>query len=118
MIRKTTLLHLLMLMLGALVTNLTLAAEPKENWSKHCAKCHGNEGIGNTKQGRKLHIKNLTSAGVQSRLTDKRILDSLKDGIQSDDGEEQMPSFKEKLSEAERNDLIPYIRALGSKAKS
>ena len=115
---KTTWLRLLALMLGALIANTTTAASVKENWSKQCSRCHGDDGIGNTKMGRKLHIKNLTSPGVQTRLTDDRIREAVRDGVQSDDGKEEMPPFKEKLTEAERNDLIPYVRSLGAKTKS
>jgi cytochrome c len=28
------------------------AADAKENWAKHCAKCHGADGKGETKMGR------------------------------------------------------------------
>ncbi len=115
---KTTRLCLLALTLGTLLANVSLAAEAKENWSKHCSRCHGDDGLGKTKMGRKLKVKNLASPGVQSRLTDERILESLQDGIQSDDGEEEMPAFNEKLTEAERGDLVPYIRALAAKTKS
>lgn len=110
--------YFLALVLGASFTSVAAAAEAKDNWTKHCTRCHGDDGVGNTKAGRKLHIKNLTAPGVQTRLTDTRIQESLADGVQADDGEEKMPSFKEKLSEAERKDLVNYIRNLGSKGKS
>lgn len=115
---KTTRLSLLAFVLGALLANVALAADAKDNWSKHCSRCHGDDGLGKTKMGRKLKVKNLASPGVQSRLTDERILESLQDGIKSDDGEEEMPAFNEKLTVAERQDLIPYIRALAAKTKS
>ena len=108
-------LYLLVLILLASISPVARAADAKANWTKYCTRCHGDDGVGDTKQGRKLHIKNLTSAGVQSRLTENRILESLTDGVQSDEGEEKMPSFKEKLTEAERNDLVAYVRTLKGK---
>lgn len=117
MMTKATHPHLLALIFAAVTLNVAHAVDAKDNWSKHCTRCHGDDGVGNTKMGRKLKIKNLTSPGVQSRLTDSRILEALTDGIQRDDGEEKMPSFKEKLSEAEKNELVPFIRSLGIKAK-
>ena len=50
----------------ALAAAATLrAADVKENWEKHCAKCHGPDGKGQTKMGQKLAIKDLTDAKVQ-----------------------------------------------------
>ncbi len=88
------------------------AADAKENWGEHCARCHGDTGSGNTKTGRKLKVKNLTQPRIQTRLTDDRIRESLAAGIQSDDGEELMPAFREKLTEAEREALVAHIRSL------
>ena len=89
------------------------AADAAENWKHYCIRCHGPDGTGNTKMGRKLRIKNLTQPKIQTRLTDDRIREAIAEGNKSDDGEEQMPSFREKLSDAERNDLVAYIRGLG-----
>ena len=36
------------------------AADAKENWEKNCAKCHGPDGKGDTKMGKKLEIKDFT----------------------------------------------------------
>lgn len=94
------------------VTSCLRGADASENWKHYCIRCHGTDGTGNTKMGRKLHIKNLTQAKIQTRLTDDRIQEAIAEGNKSDDGEEQMPSFRDKLTEAERKELVPYIRAL------
>ena len=88
------------------------AADAKDNWTEHCARCHGDTGTANTKMGRKLKVKNLTLPRIQSRLTDDRIRESIMQGSQTDDGEELMPSFRDKLTEAEREALVGYIRSL------
>lgn len=107
----------LAIFLSSLSTSAALAADAKQNWTKQCARCHGDDGVGNTKAGRKLHIKDLTLAKIQTRLTDDRIRESVADGIKNDEGEEQMPAFREKLSESERNELVGYVRSLANKAK-
>lgn len=88
------------------------AAGAKENWTHYCVRCHGPDGTGNTKMGRKLRIKNLTQPKIQTRLTDDRIVEAVTNGNQTDDGEELMPAFKDKLTEAERQELVGFIRAL------
>ena len=36
---------------------IVVAAPVAENWENHCAKCHGADGSGNTKIGKKLKLK-------------------------------------------------------------
>ena len=44
-------------MVGLLTTSSVFAADAKENWDQLCAKCHGVDGAGNTKMGKKLKVK-------------------------------------------------------------
>jgi mono/diheme cytochrome c family protein len=90
------------------------AGDAKENWAQFCSRCHGPDGKGNTKMGRKLSIKDLTQAKVQTRLSDDRIAEAIAEGDQDNDGNERMPSFRDKLSEAERRALVDYIRTLAA----
>ena len=46
------------------------AADVKENWEKHCQKCHGTDGKGQTKMGRQSGVKDYTDAKVQAELKD------------------------------------------------
>ena len=46
------------------------AADAKETYGKACAKCHGEDGKGQTKMGQKLGLKDLSDAKVQADLTD------------------------------------------------
>lgn len=96
--------------LGA--AHVACAAEAKKNWEEHCAKCHGSDGAANTKTGRKEKIKDLTTAKNQDRATDDRIMKSMLEGIKDNDGREQMPSFRGKLSEADMKALVSFIRTL------
>jgi cytochrome c6 len=88
------------------------AAETTENWSKNCASCHGKDGAGHTKAGRKLDVKDLTSAEIQKGFTDDEAFTSVKQGEKGKDGSEKMKPFADKLSDDEIKALVAYVRTL------
>jgi mono/diheme cytochrome c family protein len=85
------------------------AAPAAENWGNLCAKCHGPDGKGQTKVGKKAGAKDYTDAAVQAKLTDADLLKAILDGV-TIDGKEKMKAFKGELSEAEAKDLVAYVR--------
>ena len=85
------------------------AADVKENWDKNCAKCHGPDGKGDTKMGKKLEIKDFTDAKVQAALKDDAMLKAIKEGVK--DGEKTRMKAVEGLSDEEMKALVTYIRA-------
>lgn len=88
---------------------LALAAPAAENWENHCAKCHGADGKGQTKAGKKLNVKDYTSAKVQAEMKDEEMVKVTTNGV-SENGKEKMKAFKDELSAAEIKDLVAYIR--------
>ncbi len=103
---------------AALVAGATLAhaATAADNWDNNCAKCHGADGSGNTKMGKKLNVKNYTDAAAQAALKDDEMFTAIKDGV-TVDGKEKMKAFKDDLSDAEIKDLVAYIRKFAAPAK-
>ncbi|MFI5335740.1 MAG: c-type cytochrome [Opitutales bacterium] len=89
------------------------AASASENWDNSCASCHGADGKGQTKQGKKLKLHDYTDAKVQAELKDADMLKAITDGVKIE-GKERMKAFKEELSAAEANDLVAYIRKFKS----
>jgi len=87
-----------------------VAAPVAENWENHCAKCHGADGKGQTKVGKKLKLKDYTDAKVQAEMTDADILKYINDGVKDDAGKEKMKAYKSELSAEEINDLVAYVR--------
>lgn len=87
-------------------------ASVDDNWKKHCASCHGKDGKGKTRAGRKAKVKDHTDAKVQASYTDKQAFENLKKGMKSDKGKEQMKPYGDKLSDAEINELIAFVRKL------
>ena len=99
---------LLLTALLALTTAATHAADAKENWDKMCAKCHGNDGKGDTKMGKKLDIKNLTDAKNQSALTDDKVFKTIKEGVKDGDKTRMKPA--EGLTDADIKALVTHVR--------
>lgn len=85
------------------------AAEVKENWDKHCAKCHGADGKGQTKMGKQSGAKDYTDAKVQAELDDAKGFTAVKEGMK-DGAKEKMKPFADKLSDDEIKALVAYIR--------
>jgi len=87
------------------------AAEAKENWNQLCAKCHGADGSGNTKMGKKLKVADYTDAAVQAKFTDEQLAKVTLEGS-TKDGKELMKGYKEDLSPADATALVAYIRQM------
>ena len=86
------------------------AADVKENWAKSCAKCHGPDGKGDTKMGKKLEIKDFTDAKYQASLKDEAMFKAIKEGVK--DGETVRMKAVEGLSDEEMKALVAYVRTL------
>ncbi len=86
------------------------AAPAAENWENHCAKCHGADGKGQTKVGKKLNLRDYTDAKVQAELKDDEMYKATAEGIFDKAGKEKMKAYKAELSEAEMKELVAYIR--------
>jgi cytochrome c553 len=84
------------------------AADVKETWEKSCAKCHGAEGKGDTKMGKKLDIKDLTDTKYQASLKDEDMFKAIKDGIK--DGEKTRMKAAEGLNDSEMKALVDFVR--------
>src|SRR3982751_3727117 len=88
------------------------AADVGENWTKHCGACHGKEGIGDTKAGRKADVKDLTDAKYQETFTDEQMFKQIKEGMKDKNGKEKMKAFGGTLSDDEIKALLTFVRGL------
>jgi cytochrome c6 len=98
------------LVLGAVL----FAAPVAENWENHCAKCHGMDGKGQTKAGKKVNAKDYTSAKVQAEMKDADMFKATKEGVIDKNGKEKMKPYKDELSDAEITELVAYVRKFKS----
>ena len=88
-------------------------ADTPANWTRLCASCHGKDGAGHTKPGKKKGVKDLTSADYQKTFTDDQAFASLKNGLKSDDSATiKMNPFAEKLSDDDIKAIVAYVRTL------
>jgi cytochrome c6 len=86
------------------------AASVAENWENNCTKCHGDDGKGQTKAGKKLQLKDYTDAKVQAEMKDDEMIKVITGGLNDKAGKEKMKAYKDELSPDEIKDLVAYIR--------
>jgi mono/diheme cytochrome c family protein len=75
-------------------------------FEKHCDTCHGKDGQAKTFKAKFNHARNLTDAKWQSEVTDERLFNSISNG------KGKMPAWGKKLTEAQINSLVAYVRKL------
>lgn len=105
----------LLITAAAVLGAISLQAAPAaDNWENSCASCHGPDGAGQTKQGKKLKVKNYTDASALAKMTDEELAKATADGVFVD-GKERMKAFKSELSSEEIADLVKLIRSFAKK---
>ena len=87
------------------------AAEAKATYESDCAKCHGTDGKGDTKMGKRLGCKDYSDAKVQDELKDDAAFKAIKEGYKDKDGKTVMKAA-EGMSDADIKALVAYMRTL------
>ena len=88
-----------------LISTCSMAETAAETYKTTCAMCHGPDGKGETALGKNLHAKDLTSDEVQKKSDAELSTIIVK-------GKENMPGFEGRLTQAQINGLVKYIRSL------
>src|SRR3954454_22974448 len=106
--------HPKLLVLLGLIWAVSARAEvdkkAERNFKAKCASCHGADGKGQTDQGKKMHVEDMSAAGWQKGKTDAQIKGVIENGTKKGDAE--MEGYKEKLDPAAIDALVAYIRTL------
>ena len=74
-------------------------------FKEHCAECHGETGEGGvvTVKGKELRIPNLTGEHAR-KPSDEKIATKIREG------DDDMPAFKDKLTDEQIDGLVLFIR--------
>jgi mono/diheme cytochrome c family protein len=83
-------------------------------WKAKCSSCHGEDGKGATEQGKKMGVRDMTSAEF-AKETDAKMKESITNGLKqkSKDGKAQeMEPYKDKLKPEEIDNLVAYVKSL------
>jgi mono/diheme cytochrome c family protein len=104
-----SLFSMMMAVVFVAVTAGMVRADGAEMFGKKCAGCHGKDGKAETSMGKKLEIKNLTDAKVQSASTDAQWEKIILEGVKGADGKNVMPAFK--VTPEEAKNLVKACRS-------
>lgn len=84
---------------------------PSALYKEYCAKCHGDDGKGDTPKGRQLMAQDFTDPDWQADRSDAELIKVVSEGG------EDMPPFGRKLSKEQIDTLVKKdVRGFGKKA--
>ena len=86
------------------------AADGKALYEKDCQKCHGADGKGDTKMGKKSGAKDYSTAKVQEELKDDAAVKAIKEGYKDKEGKVVMKPT-EGLSDEDIKALVAHLRS-------
>lgn len=78
-------------------------------FSKYCSSCHGKDGRAKTVKAKFKHARDITDPKWQDEVSDERIFNSIMNGR---DVRGKMPAFGKKITDAEADSLVDYVRHL------
>jgi cytochrome c1 len=96
-------------LLVAVPFTAALAGDTKALYEKDCLKCHGEDGKGDTKMGKKLGAKDYTDPKVQETLKDDAAFKAIKEGLKDKEGKVLMKPAED-TSDADIKALVAYMR--------
>ena len=92
-------------------------------YAKYCRSCHGKDGKGKTKMGKKMKVKDYSSPKVWAALKDDKAfanaLKNVKEGMKNKKNKKKyvMKPFKKKLTDPQIKDLTNYMKKFKKEAK-
>lgn len=101
-------LQITLLSVVALLASPAAFGDAAAIYAKSCASCHGKDGTGATKMGKKSGARDYTTAEGQ-KWSDADGVKAILDGV-TKDGKKKMKGFTGKVSEADAKALVAYIR--------
>lgn len=97
---------------GMVVASLAVPAFAQNNgkqiYSSRCAMCHGQDGLANTPVAKMMNVPSFKSPAAMKH-TEAELTEI------TEDGKGKMPEFKSKLTHAQIEQVVAYIRELQRK---
>ena len=90
------------------LTTTNAFADGASVYADNCAKCHGDDGKGQTKMGQRVGARDYTDAAVQASFTDADGVKAVKEGLKKDDKTLMKPYAD--LSDDDAKAVIAYMR--------
>ncbi len=99
------------LALVASVVATASADETQDRWNKKCAVCHGKDGKGDTKVGKKKNVKDLTDPEIRAEFDRERMIKSVTEGIPPGEGSTKpvKKGYAGKLTDEQIAALVDYV---------
>lgn len=98
----------------AISASSTFAADVKGLYEKECTKCHGDDGKGQTKMGKKLGAKDYSDPKVVAEMKDDAAFKAIKDGLKDKEDKTLMKPL-EGASDADIKALVEYMKTFVKK---
>jgi len=85
-------------------------------WKSKCSSCHGASAKGDTEQGKKMAIPDMTQAKWQTAHSNEELKNAILNGVNTTTGgvKQQMDPFKDDLAPDQVDALVQYVRWLGA----
>ena len=83
-------------------------------WKAKCSSCHGMDGKGDTEQGKKVSVGDMTRADWQKARTDQQMKDAILNGFKRETNgkKQEMEPFKDEVKPEQLEPLIAFVRSL------
>jgi mono/diheme cytochrome c family protein len=89
--------------------------DAEELWREECASCHGRDGKGETRAGKRAGAPDMTKAEFHESASDEQAFKSVKEGIIDEKGAERKKPFGEHLTDEQIEALVEYLRKFDPK---
>ena len=108
---KKTVATSLIVSISVFAATSLFAADGKALYEKECSKCHGTDGKGETKMGKKMGAKDYSIGKTWEGLTDAAAIKSVKEGFKDKEGKVIMKPA-EGVTDADAKAIVDYMKTL------